>query len=326
MAFDPVPWAINSASTDAALARVLANIASHDAEGINLPGDFKVSALGTPGPQVSVSTGGMVVRNAQAPGESYVGIARSATLVDIAATTAAARSDLLIAQVIDPDFAPWQPYTDPNQVLNGPYFQPVIISGVSNTVTEASQVVSYAAYAIARIDIPNNTTNITDTMIVDLRHLAQPRHDSVMSVLATGSTKDSLTTAETTWANWPNNSIQVTVPTWATHAQVSILLNQVQVDNAVNFNAQVNLGGLTGATANFDYNPPNANADGMVVGVPFALYADIDVTSLQGQTVALKPQAERTYTSTATGNCWMGGGTSPMQQVIFDVRFTEKTA
>jgi hypothetical protein len=77
MAFDLVPWAIEGASTDAALARVLANIASKNAEGINLPGDFKVTALGTPGPQVNIAPGGMVVRNAQAPGESYVGIARS---------------------------------------------------------------------------------------------------------------------------------------------------------------------------------------------------------------------------------------------------------
>jgi hypothetical protein len=322
VAFDLVPWAIEGASTDAALARVLANIASHNAEGVNLPGDFKVSALGTPGPQVSVATGGMVVRNAQAPGESYVGIARSDTLVDIAPTSGASRSDLLIAQVIDPDFAPWQPYTDPNQKLNGPYFQPVIISGVAPSVTKASDVVSYAAYAIARIDIPNSTTNIQDTMIVDLRKLAQPQTSTFKKVVPGPVSQDNLAITDTNWRNWPTGSITVDIPEWATHCLASIRLNQVQVDtHGSDFIGRVNIGGIAGQGVNFDFNGAPSDPAGVVSALPFEIFADVDVTSLQGQTVTVKPEVERTYTQN-TGGIWF----TSKQQVIYDLVFYQQTA
>ena len=322
MAWDPVPWAINGASTDAAIARVLANIASNDAEGINLPGDFKVSALGTPGPQVSVAPGGMVVRNVQAPGESYVGISRSDTLVNIASTGGAARSDLLIAQIIDPDFSPWQPYTDPNQKLNGPYFQPVIISGVSPSTTSASEVVSYSAYALARIDMPANTINVDGNYIVDLRNLAKPRTKTVYGMQDQSGTTDFPYTQSTN-INFPPSSMQVQVPEWATQAVVRIDITTLQcLAPASDAQFCVQFGTLQGTATTLDFNAPSNLGAYDAIGMPvtaFAVFNGSSFTALQGKTVTVQPMGFRLQ----SGNQGDIQSQKGRTQVGFTVHFDE---
>lgn len=325
MSFDPVPWAISGSQLDTYVMREMAHFATRGAIGIQLPAHGKVTATGTPSGNVNIAAGGLVIPNVQAAaigrGESYVGRIASDTLVAVSPTSGAGRSDLIIATIQDPDFSPWNPYTLPNDIKFGPYFYPQRVSGVSPSTTQASQVISYSAYALARIDIPPNTTNITNAMIVDLRALAQPRTGFAMAAHIGPASTDYLTTAQTAWRNWPTDGLSVALPPWATHCMASIRLNQVQASGAGNFNSAVNIGGIRGISTNFDYNGALPTVvPGAVEGIPMEIFADIDIRSIAGSTVTITPEAQRTFATTALGQLWMDA----RQQIIYDLRFVER--
>lgn len=319
MSFDTVCWSITGASTPAALGRVLANIASQNTQGINLPGDLKVTQLGSPGGGVQIAAGAAVIRNAQAAGETYVGKASSPTTVSIPPTGGSARSDLVVAYVIDPDFAPWSPYTTPTQILNGPYFLPGVLPGVASSTTAASQVVSYSAVELARIDIPASTSVITNAMIHDLRGLARPRTQRSLSIQPGASDLQELPVTQTTYAQFPSNTFTLTVPSWATTADVIMGFQFLVSSNPVNSNNQIVFGSLTGSTQFFDYNGSQAAFGAEMYA--FSNYAQFNVASLQGQTITVTHQAERTFTGGSTGNLEYNTG----QQVSLDVQFSERT-
>ena len=321
MTFEPVPWAIGAgAELGADVLRSFTNIATQDTEGINLPGDFKVSALNTPGPQVTIAGGGITIRNTQQPGQSYVGVALSDTVVNIAANASGStRRDMIVARIIDPDFSPWQPYVDPNDILYGPYFEPHVESGVpANATTLADAGITYAAYPLARIDIPNGTTNITSGMIVDLRRLARPRTglETVHDVQAGPSPDEYLATSVTSFATWPSNSLAVPVPYWATDAEVSITF-QVSVQDSSVTELRVNLGGSTGSAAILDYNGVDVGQGAETRQI--TAWAVLDVTAVAGTTVTLSSDARRTFAGTATGAVGIGTG----EQIVYDIRFVE---
>lgn len=320
MTFDPVPWAITGASTQAFVARMLANIATNGSQGVLLPGDMKVTQLSSPGGGVQIAAGGAVINNQQAPGESYIGKATTSTTISVAPTGGAARSDLIVAYVIDPDFAPWSPYTTPAQILNGPYFLPNVLSGVAPSTTSAQAVVSYAAVALARIDIPSSTSTITNAMIHDLRSLANPRSLRALSIQPGVSDSQEMPVTQTTFTQFPSNSFSITVPTWATNADVIMGLQYLVSSNPVNADNQILFGGLTGTTQFFDYNGSQAAFGAEMYA--FNNYASFNVTALQGQTVTVSQQVRRTFTGISTGNLEYNTG----QQVSLDVQFSERTA
>jgi hypothetical protein len=316
MAFDPVPWAISGSQLDAYVMRSLSNIATRDAQGIQLPGNAKVTATATPSGQINIAPGGLVIKNRQAAGQTYVGHIASDTLVPIAPTSGVARSDLIIATVRDPDFAPWQPYTDPNAILFGPYFYPEVISGVSGSTTTAASVVSYSAVELARIDIPANTTTITNAMITDLRTLHAPRYATAYDVQPVTSTQSILTT-DTSFKDWPLNSLTVKVPFWATHCQAIITLNGIRTNNDSKANVRINFGGLTGPAAVFDFARPAWCND--FVSNTFQVFGEFDVRTFQNTNVIVKPQGSR-GSPAGTGTINM----DTRQQVAFDLQFSER--
>jgi hypothetical protein len=315
MSFEGVPWAIGGgASHSDELLRVACNAWTRDAEGIVLPGDMKVTALGTPGTAVQIAGGAVIVRNTQAAGQSYIGRAGSVTQISPASTgVGVTRSDLIIVRVKDPDFSPWSP---PGDLANGPYFEPFIQAGVGAGVTTAAGAgITYAAVALARITIPPSTTVFTNGMITDLRVLAQPRIGFAYDVQAGASPADYILISETSYVDWPLNSLQVPVPRWATHAQVTASMS-VSAEGPCNANVRCNLGGATGPVYAFDYNGALLNGAELL---PFSTYGEFNVTGVQGTTVTLKTQAQRVNVG-ATGNVGIG----PQQQVVYDVRFSER--
>lgn len=329
MAFDGVPWAVTGSQLDTFVMREFAGIATRFAQGIALPGDFKCTPPGGNSLTVNVAGGGAVIRNAQAAGQSYIGYAQSSTGVTHSATGGSVRSDLIIARVRDPDFSPWTAYSDPNQVLFGPYFEPFIVAGVPSTTTKASQVVSYSALALARVDIPINingsSNGITSGMIVDLRPMANARTAVVKTMQA--ATVDTLTTGDTTYRTFPSgNSLSVTVPDWATHCMASVRILSVVVNNvASDLNGRIKFDNgagttVTGTAIQFDYNGNAGDNFSQIAGVPFEIFADINVTSLQGQTVTVTPQAQRTFV-TNTGLITF----NTAQQIVYDLTFLERT-
>lgn len=316
MSFDPVPWAVSGSQLDAYVMRALANIATRDSQGIQLPGNCKVTATASPSNQITIAQGGTVIRNRSVSGQTYVGHVASDTLVPVAPTGGLARSDLVIATIRDGDFSPWMPYTDPNAILFGPYFYPEIISGVSGSTTLASTVVSYSALELARIDLPPGTTNITNAMITDLRSLSQARYAPAYDVQAVTSTQSILTT-DTTFKDWPTNNLVVKVPTWATHAQTVITINGIRADDDGRANVRVNFGGITGPSSLFDFVRPEWCND--YVSLLFQAYSEVNVQSLQGQSVIVKPQGQR-GSPVGVGHI----NVDNRQQVQFDVQFSER--
>lgn len=316
MAFDGVPWVVeNGAQISGAAGRVLANAASRDAQGVLLPGDLKVSATPTASQAVRLDTGSAVVRNAQAPGESYIGLARSTTDVDID-VTGSPRTDLIVGRIIDPDFSPWQPSDVPDPV-NGPYWEPYVIEGVTSGTDEASDVVGYSAIALARVAVPASG-NITNGMITDLRKLVQPRNFPDLAAVQDPA-RDDLTTTDTAYRDWPANvKHTVIVPDWATHALVALMVSYGTDDQACDAFQRIAFGGLTGGSAIIDHN-----ATGSGFGERFQnwIFAEFDVTSLQGEPVDIMPQAVRAFETTNTGALY----TETWDQVVFDVRFVERT-
>src|SRR5687768_16449625 len=112
MAVNPVPLAIGQgAVTDDDVFRRMINGLSRDSEGVALPGDFKVTATPTASGSVNVAPGGMVLRNHGQSGQSYYADAPTTTAVSSGLTTAGYH--MVVARIIDPQYAPWQPSGTP---------------------------------------------------------------------------------------------------------------------------------------------------------------------------------------------------------------------
>lgn len=325
MTFKGVPWAIEHAEVDSAVARGFANAATRDSQGIVLPGDFKVTAFGAAGPGVNIAPGGMILRSYQAPGQSYIGQSLEVTPHPIPAT---AGSHLLVARVRDPDYAPWQPYTTENQILYGPYFEPYLLTGVNPTTTSVDQVrdrLNYTAEAIARIDNPGGAANITGDMIKELgiRKLAQPRVAFAYDVQP-GPALDYVTTSETAWHHWPLNSLGVDVPRWATHAQVEIVLNGIKSSGPNDVELRAVFGTLDpGMSVFHDYNGNTGTPAGFVEVLPKTIYGEFVIPpAMRGTRQVVRPDARRDprYNTVNTGNVWF----EPAQQVAFSVTFSER--
>lgn len=95
-------------------------------------------------------------------------------MVAIAATgSAGGRSDLIVAQVEDPNMAgePWQTPTNP---AVGPYIFTRVIPNVPAGTTSLRPLgySGRSAIVLARVDLPASTGTVTASMITDLRELA----------------------------------------------------------------------------------------------------------------------------------------------------------
>lgn len=168
MTLDTVPWAIggNGVVHSAEIARALAAAVTGSKSGVVRPNDMIVRPKVTPGAAVRAGSGLAVIANSYAGqvGQSYVVRNSSDEEISIPATTAAARSDLLILRIDDPNYGGSQP---PN-VATGPYVRFALISNVGSTATDVAGL-SYPYIPLSRIDIPANTATITAAMIVDVR-------------------------------------------------------------------------------------------------------------------------------------------------------------
>jgi hypothetical protein len=132
----------------------------------------------------------------------------------IAATGGTARSDMLIIRVEDPEYeGSLNPQTD--QIT-----YPQVISNVSSSATTIPD--GRTGIPLARIDIPANTSTITNSMITDLRKVANPRRlrtiatqsPTALSAAIGASTTDSYFSTAAGWT--------IAIPDWATKAIVKV--------------------------------------------------------------------------------------------------------
>lgn len=316
MALLGVPWAIgNGANVTDDVARVFANVAVQDSEGINLPGDLKVTAMPAPAGQVSVAPGAVAIRNRHlatldgsgrvlSSPQTYVGAGATATTLNVPAQGSSGDAYYLVLLTVrDPDFPPWTEYTDPTQRLNGPYFY-LELKPCDSDDTLASDVVTYSAYALARIRMNANTTVVEENDLTDLRELARPRtkpdKDQQRGVVANNGNGlpqgEQMLPTHTDWRFWPTNQRMSKVPLWAVTATVRVDLLNVPVDGPVDVNTRVRFGPLIGTDVGFfDYNGAPQTANGFVETRSHSTIGRFDVRALRGTTVGVRLEAKRTY-------------------------------
>lgn len=256
--WDLAPWLMaGGVKHSVSVARLVAYAAFQGQQGVLGSKDLQVTALASPGGAVRVWPGACAIHN-KANSASYEAYAARLPLVDqvsIAPTGGTARSDLIVARVEDP-FEPNSTWPTPSQAAidNGTaeFVRTHVIPGVSAaTKTVPSEFAGMSLIVLARIDIPANTTNITNAMIVDLRRLTKsfsaPPQEKVVYPTALR------TLSATSFVTWPSDlAFTVEVPSWATHMQATAQLGGVIHGTAAAFGLfQILVGGtvLNGANA-----------------------------------------------------------------------------
>lgn len=217
--FDPAAYSIDGARHRGELLRVAEYAATSGNEGIVEGVDCKVTQLSTPGGGVSISAGAVVVRNRSASvrNQTYVANGRVESRLDVTATGGSARSDLIVIRVKDPQYTPWTTLSGPDTQ----YVEPFVIQNVGTTITTAAQLnLGYSAVALARIDVPANTTVITTAMIKDLRKLARPRRERHVMVQYPGIADETGVTGVREQLSNLNNPIFC--PEWATELKLIV--------------------------------------------------------------------------------------------------------
>lgn len=225
MTFDPKPWFIGleGVKHSAEVARTLAWASTNGASGIIQPKDLRVRALSVPGGGVRIDPGGFVIESkyAGAALQSYIGRAPTETTLDIPATgSSGGATRYVVARINDPDYpGGGNVPTDPD---NATYALPMLVSSLSSSRTEIP---------LAKIVQPANTGTITQSMITDLREIANPREKSVI-VPRPNVTGDAGMVLKSTSAypdgEWfpnvggqaNNGRYDIPVPTWATRMQI----------------------------------------------------------------------------------------------------------
>lgn len=310
MAFDPTPWFIGGGAHHSPdVARLLAYAATGGKEGVVGPGDLKVNASSST--SVTVDAGACVIlnRSAGAQQQSYVGRATSTTGVPVTATGAGGRSDLVVVRVEDPQYSPWP---TPNDPVATQYIRPFVVQGVPAGTTSAADLnLGYSAIALARLDIPANTTAITSAMVTDLRRLASPR--SQREVLAGSPAAANVTLTSSTFVTFPDYRPQVVVPPWATHAIVLVHVTSIgRVSGDTTGALHVQLGPQVGADVPF--NQEGTAGDERIT---LMLASELDVRAMQGRLQTLVVSGRR---ATGPGMLKTLTGT----RVVYDVQFVER--
>jgi hypothetical protein len=267
-----VPWMIEGgAKHTVQVARNLSYMAAGGTEGIIRGAHLEVRETEIPGPQVRVFPGTVAILNraAGASDEMYVLRVGTEQTVDIAPTDASGgRSDLIVARVENP-WASGETWPDPADPTVGPYASLAVISGVASNVTSVEDLgltADHSMIALARVDLPASTTDISQAMVVDLRVMANSVVQREMEVFMP-SAADALTTAA--FADWSSTIASLDVPEWATHVRVRAILAGVSYGpNAggsnVNGDLRIRIGGKAGDyfSSSTRYNLDNAGGDG----------------------------------------------------------------
>lgn len=305
MTFNNSAWAIDHAATTAALARRATYASTSGNEGVIAAADLKVAPLDVPGVGVKIGAGTALVLNRYQTtvSETYTVLNsgdHTITSDQMPAASPAAQSYLVAITVGDPEFSqvghPWMGSDDPpaGEEDTFSYVRPWLIACPANTTSAAALNLPYPAYALARIDVPANTTTITAAMIHDLRHLANPRRSEEMLTAAESASANLTGTAMHQFpagAHWAVN-----VPDWAVTAKILGFVEGVQFTAAAqgSFEVLFTDGGAAESTQ-FNFSAPTSGTDvfsvnlGGTISVPaayrgtqrtMAVYAQLANTSM----------------------------------------------
>lgn len=326
MTFNFAPWAIDGARTEASLSRITASVSTGGRSGVASPLDLRVLPLSPNGNGVRISSGAAAVQNwyQSDPTETYI-VSNPATHVvpssDMPAPRPTTGYYLVCAVVGDPKFNqedhPFMPSTPlpPEDAVTYEYVRVVIVPCTSTTTRFEDLGYNYPAYALARLEIPPNTTTITDSMIVDLRELIAPR--SKRDVLVVQPTQGNIA-GGTVLTQWTDALPIVRVPIWATHATVVLTISgALHMDPETQGAIRVRLGNhLMGPNTAYVFDDSTGASGGERVNLVTAVSGPVGPMAGAPQGIvleALKDPAYAGYLQSYFG-----------QTHIYDVQFDER--
>lgn len=224
--FDPVAWSVDGGKHRGELLRVLAFAATAGSEGIVTTTDCKVHQLATPGPQIEIDAGALLIRNrsANVRNQTYIANGRTPTQLDVTQTGGSARQDLVVVRIEDPQYGSGFPKPPVGQEADWQYVKPFIIQGVpAGTTSAAALNLGYPAVALARLEIPAGTSVITNAMVRDLRQVAQPRRQRFVKSWRMPDGQAAKLDAAGPMILFPQMQLPVFCPEWA--SQVKMIVN-----------------------------------------------------------------------------------------------------
>lgn len=334
MTFNNAAYAIDGALLSSALARQAEYAVGGRNAGVVNAGDLKVTQLDTPGVGVKIASGVALILNGYQStiNEAYVVSNPSSHTVpssEMPASNPSAKSYILAIVIGDPAFNqvghPWMAASDPpaGEETTFQYVRPTLVE-VAAGATSISGA-NYPYYALARIDVPANTTTIIDSYIKDLRKLTLPRQSQqiFVSPSSTYSANDRYIPAGSTYADWgaADFAPSVAVPSWANRCIVVASINGVQLaDTSVNVKG--------GVRAQFGSTEAGATSFDMPVSTG-PIRANLQCAgsftvsdAMKGTSQSLRIEGFENAPASPTQNQklrLMNGS-----QVIFDVRFFEE--
>ncbi|MCG8971739.1 hypothetical protein [Streptomyces sp. CL12-4] len=317
MPWDSVPWFTEGGAVHSSeVARLLAYAAFGGGQGVIGSGDLRVRALSSPAASVDVMPGACAIVNraAGAAYQAYAGRLPTSDRVQVAGTGTTARSDLIVARVENP-YSYGETWPNPSDAEVGPYIFTRVIPNVPKTTTRISQVrPGDSAITLARIDLPANTSTVTQAMIKDLRSMVSPRRERVLYT-AFPPELSGLIYSDGKWHNWPGIARwNIDVPTWATRVKIVTTLAGLRLSFADVFASMQNVfGGTPGQnTAIDDDQGANTRRNTVVVADNMPVPA-----AQRGTTQALYLQTF--IAKTESGDLSVDASTS----IIADVEFVE---
>jgi hypothetical protein len=234
MALVPVPIATQGAEHSAQQFRMMIKDLARDNQGVTTGSDLKVTALSTPGAGVQVGDGSAVIAGKISPVQGYYNAYNiGSDTVDIAATGGTGRSDMLVLRVEDPDYE-----GDRNPGGENP--DPIVFFEVIPNVSSSATTVpaGYSAVPLARIDIPASTATITNAMIKDLRQVANPRRERILTPYYAFGSLVEISGTSSTWKTHPNLTLAtLDIPSWAAVAKIVFSVTNLRLADGAVFGA-----------------------------------------------------------------------------------------
>lgn len=322
--FDPVAVAIDGPKHRAELFRVLAYAATQGSEGVIAPYDCRVLDLfPTPGPQIRIQSGAVAIRNRSSniDNQTYIANNRLETRLDVAPTGATGRTDLVIVRLRDPQYSPWTSVIPQGADINTfQYAEPLIIQNVPAGTTSALDLnLGYSAYALAKITIPPNTTNITQAMITTLRKVAvQRRTDFFKRQDVPNGTEPFSSATEDTWLKFPPSTaipdISIPIPDFATKAKIRIDITGLSLFSG-NFSASWQYRMFLGTDIITSANTFMNETEASLQRLSFVLSDDMTIPdTLRGKTVTGRLELMK---HDGAGRLQANGGTQVSTDIVF---------
>ncbi|MEW2402123.1 hypothetical protein [Streptomyces sp. NPDC046862] len=311
MALQPTPIAVTGGEHTAQMFRMMIKDLARGNQGITESSDLKVTALSTPGAGVQIADGSGVIAGKVSTVQGHYSVYNIGTdTVDVGSTGGTGRSDMIVLRVEDPEY---EGTRDPSDCA---YFQ--VITNVSSSATSAPS--GYSAIPLARIDIPSSTATITNSMIVDLRKVANPRRERTLYPYYAADPLVEISGTSETWQTFPSPTLaSIPIPVWAASAKVVYTISGLRyADGNVWANFRFLLGSYEAAQwVGIDDNQGTSARRGTV-----QMVETIDLTTTTGAAMRGTTQSFKSRMRTRSANAGKVGVDATTTFNV-DIEFTE---